>query len=264
MGAGSGEAAHRDGRLVRRKVAAGTRLVALLTLAFDLGGRMGELLALKWGDVLRDEQRVCFRAVERGARKNGKPRRVPMTPRVRALLDVLRYDSDGKEWPSTAYVMGDAIGERVTNVRKAWVTAVLRANNHEPQWVKQGSNTLAPISRDVFRRLDLHFHDLRHECALRWLEQGYTLPTIAVLLGHNDLSTLRVYLGLAERDALREAEAINAVAPVDALPLRMRRHDGEVVTVQPDAAVLPNGSKTAVKPASASLRVMRRKEAKAS
>ena len=42
----------------------------------------------------------------------------------------------------------------------------------------------------VFKRLDPHFYDIRHERALRWLEGGKTLETIAVLLGHHDLSVV--------------------------------------------------------------------------
>src|SRR4030095_9295583 len=88
-----------------------------------------------------------------------------------------------------------------------WMTAVLRAHNVQPAW------TGTALKADVlvrFQAIDLHFHDLRHECALRWLEQGYRLPTIAKLLGHKNLDMLRVYLGIEQEDALAEAERINA------------------------------------------------------
>ena len=160
------------------------------------------------GTSLFDFGRVSIRAVEAGARKNRKARLVPLTPRLVTLLRTLQAAAPTSQgWLDTDYVFGDAIGGRVATIRKAWVTAVLRAHNVPPAWT---GTALAADVRVRFKAIGLHFHDLRHECALRWLERGYTLSTIARLLGHSNLDTLRVYLGIEQEDALAEAERINA------------------------------------------------------
>ena len=133
---------------------------------------------------------------------------MPPFPRLLRWLRTLHEGAPTRGgWLDTDYVFGDAMGGRVTKICKAWVTCVLRAHHIEPTWT---GTALAADVRARFESIDLHFHDLRHECALRWLEKGYTLSTIASLLGHSNLDTLRVYLGMEQEDAIAEAERINA------------------------------------------------------
>ena len=77
------------------------------------------------------------------------------------------HDPAGEEHPPLAFVFGDAIGRRVSDPKKQWYTAVLKAHGHEPQWV--ANKKLGPVSREALRLLDLHFHDLRmrpaHACS---------------------------------------------------------------------------------------------------
>jgi hypothetical protein len=75
-----------------------------------------------------------------------------------------------------------------------------------------GRQLLALCSDTLMRVIDLHFHDLRHECAMRWLKRGYGLNTIAVL-GHSDLDSLKVYPGMTNADAVAEALRLNATLP---------------------------------------------------
>ncbi len=70
-----------------------------------------------------------------------------------------------------------------------------------------------PESREIYRRVDLHFHDLRHEAASRWLEAGMSLHHIKALLGHASLSTTDTYLNATKvglRDAMRRLDARRA------------------------------------------------------
>lgn len=57
-----------------------------------------------------------------------------------------------------------------------------------------GEEWLSHESRRVYRTIDLHFHDLRHEAGSRWLEKGVPLHHVKELLGHASISTTDTYL----------------------------------------------------------------------
>jgi site-specific recombinase XerD len=54
--------------------------------------------------------------------------------------------------------------------------------------------------RTVLRDLDLRWHDLRHEAASRWREQGLDLREIQLLLGHSTLLMTQRYLNVSDDD----------------------------------------------------------------
>jgi hypothetical protein len=62
------------------------------------------------------------------------------------------------------------------------------------------------VNRDQLAEIDLHWHDLRHEAACRWLAKGLDLRAIQLLLGHADLKTTQRYLNVTD-DELRKAMA---------------------------------------------------------
>lgn len=218
-----------------------TRLGALIIAAIDTGARRGELLALKVGDVVLDQDYLLIRAIERGGRKSKKPRKAPITPRLRVVLEPLLISPTGLPFHAGAYVFGDAIGGRVQSIRKAWDTVVLRAHQVKAAWTSTGA--LTPDARAAKRAIDLHFHDLRHEAALRWHEAGVDLNAIATLLGHADLSQLRIYLGIegddamqAHRDALGAVAAAQVAAGIAPEIVTIRGRDGKLSSQK----VLPN------------------------
>jgi hypothetical protein len=85
-----------------------------------------------------------------------------MSARLAAVLEMARLDPAGRVYPPPACVFG-TLGARVKSVKKAWVTAVLRAHDHQPEWV---AGKLSPASRERLQAIDLHFHDLRHHAEL--------------------------------------------------------------------------------------------------
>jgi integrase len=56
------------------------------------------------------------------------------------------------------------------------------------------------INRDQLAEIDLHWHDLRHEAACRWLSRGRDLRAIQLLLGHADLKTTQRYLNVTDEE----------------------------------------------------------------
>jgi integrase len=197
------------------KHGAGLRLQWLIIAAIETGCRLGELLALQWGDVDWSKRTVLVRAVERGAKKTGRSCLLPMSARLSATLDMAKTDPAGRQYPPAAYVFGQ-LGARVRHIKKAWETCVLRAHGHEPQWTKR-THGLTEESRAAFRAVDLHFHDLRHEAGCRWLEAGWPIHHVQEMLGHTNLSQTSTYLHAAERglqESMRRYDAARAEGPV--------------------------------------------------
>jgi integrase len=100
------------------------------------------------------------------------------------------------------YVFGDAVGGKVGTVKRAWETAVLKAQGRTPKWAP--GKKLAPESRTALASIDLHFHDLRHEGASRLLEAGCPLHHVQHMHGHANLSQTSTYLN-ATRIGLHES-----------------------------------------------------------
>jgi Phage integrase family len=73
------------------------------------------------------------------------------------------------------------------------VTAVLKAYGIKPVWKAYGWTALTPACRDEFRRINLHWHDLRHEYASRLVEHGVPLSQVRGLLGHASIVTTERY-----------------------------------------------------------------------
>ena len=182
----------------------------LIVAALETGCRLGELLGLQWRDINEEHGELTVRAENA---KDGEVRRIPVSGRLRAILAMVpKHDPAGDLFGPRRFIFGDEIGERRRVTSKAWQTTVLKANGHTPQWSK-GTKALLPVSQEAYRRVDLHFHDLRHEAASRWLEAGMELHHIQALLGHASLSTTAIYLnatGLGLRDAMRRVDARRA------------------------------------------------------
>jgi integrase len=194
-------------------VAAG-RLQSLIIAAVETGMRRGELLALVWGDVDLGQRTIFVRAQEEGARKTGTARTVPISQRLLDELKGMRTDPADDRYGRAAYVFGDATGSKLTKIAKVWETAVLRAHQITPKWVKNGS--LSPACRAHLRRINWHFHDLRHEAGCRWLEsKAFDLEQIRQMYGHTTIAQTATYLHAAAqsaRVAMQQFDAQRAAA----------------------------------------------------
>ena len=108
---------------------------------------------------------------------------------LRALLEQRRFLQ-----PSD-YVFGDDAGQ-LYNSRSAWETVVLLAHG---KITVEGTGRTSERDAQHFAEIDLHFHDLRRECASRWWEQKVDLMKISRWLGHADFQMTQRYLQLTDQ-----------------------------------------------------------------
>ena len=116
-----------------------------------------------------------------------------------------RTGVDVVEFPRDAYVFGNAIGQPVKNVKRAWQRALFKAHGHTPRYVerfiqngkrrrKVRTAMLTPECLAALAQIDLRFHDLRREAGSRWLDHGVPLHTIRDWLGHTNIAQTSTYL----------------------------------------------------------------------
>jgi integrase len=166
-------------------------LRSMIIAALDTGMRQGEMLALQFGDIDENQQLIVIRGE---TTKSKKTRVVPIsTARLKAVLEWLRLDADDEKKSAEALVFSDEIGEPIGRFRTAWVTAVLKAHGVKPEWKSYNWTALTPTCQQAFKRINLHWHDLRHEYASRLVERGVPLAQVRDLLGHASITTTERY-----------------------------------------------------------------------
>lgn len=202
-----------EGEAERLLPACGPHLRALVEAALESGCRLGEILSLQVHQVQFEPRAEIW--LPAAKTKTGKARRVPMSTRLRAVIEMrlaqLREASgfeDQEPTPGTLYVFGNEIGQRLTTIKTAWRLTLQRAQID-----------------------DLHFHDLRREAGSRWMEGGVPLFTIQRWLGHANIAQTSTYLATtaqAEHDAMRRFEA-SRLTGADAFGDPAAQNSGETV-----------------------------------
>jgi integrase-like protein len=70
-----------------------------------------------------------------------------------------------------------------------WLRTVLKAHGMKPHWTARLKHKgLSRESKDEYRKINLRWHDLRHEYASRLVERGVPLAQLRDLLGHASIS----------------------------------------------------------------------------
>jgi integrase len=166
----------------------------LVTLAIHTGMRKGELLNLTWQDIDFATGTIRIREA-----KAGEGRRLPMNSVGRAALTRMREARRERlrarvvsRNEAAAYVLAAPEGGYLHNLNRYWFAALKRAAIE-----------------------NLHFHDLRHTFASRYMMAGGDLYSLQILLGHKTAAMVQQYAHLSqehlqaevERLAVREAEA---------------------------------------------------------
>ena len=157
----------------------GLRDAVLITLAFDTGARLSELLSFTIGDVLVGQRKVLVRG------KGGKERWVffgRFTAQLlqRYLVEYGKLFGIRPDAPLFVSVFRTPIKSKDTVVKLIWARAQKRAK--------------LPL---------LPFHGLRHGFAKEWLKAGGDLFSLQQILGHSDLNVTRRYVKLLTEDLER-------------------------------------------------------------
>lgn len=203
----------------------GEHLRAVVEAALETGMRRGEILSLQWkqvdGCAVEQDKNITWApraelVLPWMKTKTRRDRRIPISSRLKLILEMRRFDPAGKPHDEDRYVFGNAIGQQISDVGRAWETALLRAYSYAPSYVMRqlGERTvktanLSPESRKKLAEIDLHFHDLRREAGSRWLEGGVPLHTIRDWLGHTSIAQTSTYLSgtmRAQHDAMKAFE----------------------------------------------------------
>jgi integrase-like protein len=117
-------------------------------------------------------------------------------------------DPAGETFGPEKFVFGDAVGNQVGDIKRAWETCVLKAHGHKASYTK--TNALSEASRQAHEAIDLTFHDLRHETGSRLLEAGWPLHNVSHMLGHANIAQTSTYLNATKvglQDAMRRLDA---------------------------------------------------------
>lgn len=193
----------------------GPHLRAIVEAALETGMRRGEILSLQWSQVEGmkvDRKRVTWApraelVLPWAKTKTRRDRRIPISKRLKSILELRRFDAAGEPMAGHQYAFGNEIGQQVLNIKRAWHTAVLKAHGHTPTYTATAN--MSPASRGVLDAIDLHFHDLRREAGSRWLEGGVPLHTIRDWLGHTSIAQTSTYLAgtiQTQHDSMRQFE----------------------------------------------------------
>ena len=176
---------------------------AFFTMAAKTGMRLGELLALRWDDV---DFNSSFFWVRRSYRrgiftkpKNGKSRRVDMTPKLKAVLK-----------------------QHLLKEKKECFSLGV-----EPELVfnRYGSVIEQNYIRRVFKRVlkkaglrDIKLHGLRHSYASILLSEGANLFYVSKQLGHSGINiTSDIYGHFIPSEGNREVDLLDSPAPASTL-----------------------------------------------
>jgi integrase len=163
--------------------------------ALELCCRRGEMLLIQNKRVNWDTGQI---GIPGATAKDKENRRIPFNPNGRLAAILERRKTLGPD----AYVFGTANGEYQPELQTAWETLRLLAYGIEPRPTRKG----AEWNRDQLRRIDLRWHDLRHEGACRLLADGVDIRIIQLMLGHASIMQTQRYLNITDEELRRGLE----------------------------------------------------------
>jgi hypothetical protein len=81
----------------------------------------------------------------------------------------MRIDAEGKQKSDEPLVFSNEVGEPLPHFHNAWLRTLLRAHDIKSRWTARLKyKGLSKESKNAFRKIDLRWHDLRHETPHAW------------------------------------------------------------------------------------------------
>jgi hypothetical protein len=163
--------------------------------ALELCCRRGEMLLIQNQRVNWDTHQI---GIPGATAKDKENRRIPFNPKGRLAAVLTHRATLGPD----AYVFGGTHGTYQPTIQTAWETLKLLANGLEPKTGEEGVKWNA----DQLRRIDLRWHDLRHEGACRLLADGVDIRIIQLMLGHASIQQTQRYLNVTDEELRKGLE----------------------------------------------------------
>ena len=169
----------------------GRRDLTLISVLYDTGARVQELIDIKIRDVTLQEPAVIALTG-----KGNKTRRVPVMKNTASLLQsyILENGLD-KTWKNENPLFTNSQHHKLTKEGVAYIIAKYVASARK-------ISTLVPEKVNV--------HQLRHSKAMHLLQAGVNLIYIRDFLGHVDLKTTEIY---AKADTETKRKAVENIYP---------------------------------------------------
>ncbi len=140
---------------------------------------------------------VAFIGIPGTTAKDREHRRIPFNPSGRLAAILQRRAELGAD----AYVFGSTNGEYQPTIQTAWETLKLLASGITPKPKEE-----AAWNAEQLRRIDLRWHDLRHEGACRLLADGVDIRIIQLMLGHASAQQTQRYVNITDEELRRGLE----------------------------------------------------------
>ena len=168
----------------------GFRDKVLLTVLYDTGARVDELIHMKFGDV-----RLSSPATVKITGKGNKLRTVPLMGNTAELLKkyIDENDLERKQYSSQEYLF---VNHSKNHLTRAGISYII------DKYIKTANKNGAGIS------IKVHPHVFRHSKAVHLLESGVELIYIRDILGHSSVTTTEIYAKVCtanKRAALEKA-----------------------------------------------------------
>jgi len=163
--------------------------------ALELCCRRGEMLLIQNKRVNWETHQI---GIPGATAKDKENRRIPFNPNGRLAAILKRRSTLGPD----AFVFGSTHGAYQPTIQTAWETLKLLANGLEPKAGQEGVKWNA----EQLRRIDLRWHDLRHEGACRLLADGVDIRMIQLMLGHASIQQTQRYLNVTDEELRKGLE----------------------------------------------------------
>ena len=163
--------------------------------ALELCCRRGEMLLIQNKRVNWETHQI---GIPGATAKDKENRRIPFNPNGRLVAILKRRAALGPD----AFVFGSIHGAYQPTIQTAWETLKLLANGLEPKAGEEGVKWNA----EQLRRIDLRWHDLRHEGACRLLADGVDTRMIQLMLGHAGIQQTHRYLNVTDEELRKGLE----------------------------------------------------------